>query len=185
MLEHTKFLQREQDERSRQTEGSTEKILREIQQELQAQAKRIESVEENIRKFSSTALNTQPFRKIGEKYYYFEERLMGTWSEAENYCLSVGGHLASVQSKSEIDALVEQSIQHFYWLDLNDLSVEGQFRSATTGKNATYLNWAPNEPNDASNDEDCVILVAYNKNNNMNDENCKKLTHFICEKEFH
>lgn len=185
ILEHTKFLQREYDERNGKLETSTEKKFQEILQELQTQAKRLQNIEKNLASSRSTTLDTHPFRKIGEKYYYFEDNRKVNWFVAHHYCLSLGAHLASVQSKAEIVALSKQSKRYNYWLDLNDLSNEGEYLSSTTGKIAPYLNWAPKEPNNAGTDEDCVVLVTYNSAQNMNDESCtEKPQYFICEKDF-
>lgn len=191
ILDHTKFLQQHYDERQQMTETSTEKVLRELQQELQKQGQRLEDVVAKLRiptataTVTATALSTTtPFRKIGNKYYYIEEKQKLNWFGAHHYCLSLGAHLASVHSQSEIDALVRESKNYFYWLDINDLGTECEFLSSTTGKEPVYVNWAPNEPNNAMGNEDCVILAALNSNNNMNDEVCEKVTNFICEKDF-
>lgn len=185
ILDHTKFLQQHYDERQQLTETSTEKVLRELQQELQKQGQRLEDVVAKLRTPTATALSTTtPFRKIGNKYYYIEEKQKLNWFGAHHYCVSLGAHLASVQNQSEIDALVRESKNYFYWLDINDLSKESEFLSSTTGKEPVYVNWAPNEPNNAWGKEHCVILVALNSINNMNDEVCKKVTNFICEKDF-
>lgn len=192
ILEHTKFLQREYDERNGNKETSIEKKFQDILQELQTQAKslqtqaeRLQNIEENLARSRSSTLDTYPFRKIGEKYYYFENNRKINWFAAHHYCLTLGAHLASVQSKAEIDALTIESKHLYYWIDLNDLSIEGEFRSSATGKIATYLNWAPNEPNNAGTDEDCVVLVTSNSGKYMNDEGCStKPNYFICEKDF-
>lgn len=187
ILDHTKYLQQHYDERQQLTETSTEKVVRELQQELQKQGQRLEDVVAKLRIPTATATalsTTTPFRKIGNKYYYIEEKQKLNWFGAHHYCVSLGAHLASVQNQSEIDALVRESKNYFYWLDINDLSKESEFLSSTTGKEPVYVNWAPNEPNNAWGNEHCVILVARKSINNMNDEVCNKVTNFICEKDF-
>lgn len=184
ILDHTKFLQRHYDERNQLMETSTEKVLRELQQELHAQGRRLQDVGAKLGVPAATAVSTTPFRKIGNKYYYIEENQRLNWFGAHHYCLSLNAHLASVHNQSEMDALVKESKNNFYWLDINDLSTEGEFLSSTTGKKPIYFNWAPNEPNNALGNEDCVILVSYNSINNMNDEVCEKVSFFICEKDF-
>lgn len=120
-----------------------------------------------------------PLKKIGSKYYYIENTIQVNWFLAAHKCLEYGGHLASIQSSSEVSAL-NSHLETFtdYWIDLNDLGKEGEFLSATTGIKPSYLNFKKGEPNNVGNVEHCVI---HNKNFNMNDDDCNRMKWFICE----
>ncbi|XP_034473564.1 C-type lectin domain family 4 member K-like isoform X2 [Drosophila innubila] len=123
----------------------------------------------------------KPFQKIGSKYYYIERTERVNWFVAAHKCLQFGGHLASIQSSSEVSEL-NTHLQSYsdYWIDINDLGSEGLYISATTGRKASKLYWNTNEPNNLNNNEHCVI---HNKNYQMNDDNCNNTKLFICKSE--
>lgn len=46
-----------------------------------------------------------------------------------------------------------------------------------------YLEWGPNEPNNASDNEDCCAVSRFT--NRMNDVNCNDAFPFFCEAPLH
>lgn len=121
-----------------------------------------------------------PFQKIGSKYYYIEQQQKINWFGAVHRCSEFGGHLISLDSQSELDAIIPHlDAKRFYWIDVNNLSEKEVYRSLTTGVRSKFLNWKRNEPNNARGNENCVHLQ--DSNFVMNDNTCGDLFYFICE----
>ncbi|XP_033149848.1 uncharacterized protein LOC117134841 [Drosophila busckii] len=75
-----------------------------------------------------------PFQKLGNKYYYIEESQKMNWFAAMHRCHEFGSHLVHLESHNELN-LVSAKLKssNDYWVDMNDLSKEGEFISLTTG----------------------------------------------------
>ncbi|XP_060656257.1 C-type lectin 37Db [Drosophila nasuta] len=123
-----------------------------------------------------------PYEQIGSKYYYIERSTERTWLGAHHKCRAIGGHLLSINNKNEFDAINRNLDEEYnYWIDINDLTKEGEFLSVATGRKATYFNWHENEPNNKDGFEHCGELnYGYDKHL-MNDNNCFEKQFFICE----
>ncbi|KAH8410104.1 hypothetical protein KR009_006067, partial [Drosophila setifemur] len=123
----------------------------------------------------------QKFEKIGEKYYYIEDEKVQNWFSAEMSCRRMGGHLASIHSDEELDAIKRKLLYDRYWIDINHLSEEGNYLSATSTFAAPFLKWANNEPNNHNGNEHCVELSSYT-GFLMNDVPCNTMkAYFICQ----
>ena len=88
----------------------------------------------------------------------------GSWLQAQKLAMSMGGHLASIQSAAENEWLrrnfpaIKGNPSQFL-IGFNDHAVEGTFQW-TTHEPVTYTNWYPGEPNDAGTGEDIAYLGA-------------------------
>ena len=76
----------------------------------------------------------------------------GSWTNAENTAVALGGHLATVRSQAEHDWIVStwhnyQGIDIDLWIGLTDQAVEGTF-VWISGEPVTFTNWDTGEPND-------------------------------------
>lgn len=83
----------------------------------------------------------------GHRYRVFTENM--TWKEAEEYCRSLGGHLASITSPTEqalIARMVENQKLWFFWLGGTDEAEEGEW-VWVDGEKWSYSNWGRAEPN--------------------------------------
>ena len=69
-----------------------------------------------------------------------------TWTDAEAYAQSIGGHLVTVNDVSEQDWL-QQNFSRFgnLWIGLTDQVTEGTFLWSS-GEAETYTNWADGQP---------------------------------------
>ena len=112
-------------------------------------------------------------------YKYIDTPL--NWYDAQQRCsiLSGEGSLAYVESEKDNDNIFElPGANGDFWIGLSDLRHEGQW-SSPYGKNAKYLNWKPNEPNDM-NGEDCVHMT---NNRQWNDHDCADNKRpFVCQR---
>lgn len=93
---------------------------------------------------------------------YFLNPQSLTGSQAQAFAQNLGANLVSVQSAAENACLLSSLVSMGYgdgdvvWIGFNDEAVEGTFVWYDQSP-VTYTNWAPNEPNQAG-DEDCVQI---------------------------
>lgn len=84
-----------------------------------------------------------------------------SWQDAEDACRELGGTLFVVHSAEEETALAELMMERTgasnFWIGLSDLEVEGRF-SWVDGSPLDFTSFAPGEPNDENDGEDCVLL---------------------------
>ncbi|XP_061402451.1 lectin subunit alpha-like [Musca vetustissima] len=65
-----------------------------------------------------------------------------------------------------------------FWLDGNNLGLEGKFRWSSTGKPFEFFNWAVDQPDKYEINEHCV---HYQEDFKWNDAECTMKMGFICE----
>lgn len=125
---------------------------------------------------------TEPFTRIGDKYYYIEKNNTLNWFEATVKCHQMGGNLVNFQSSEDLKAISnELNSSELYWIDLTDLIEKNVFRSLTTGlSKSTHLMWDYGEPNNMNNNEHCAYIF-FNVKLVINDSNCAGRFLFICE----
>ena len=69
------------------------------------------------------------------------------WQTAEDTCVSEGGHLASVHSQANADA-IETLVGNTAWIGFTDSAEEGKFVWSDGSPSNDYDNWAAGEPNE-------------------------------------
>lgn len=86
-----------------------------------------------------------------------------TWSQAMVDAVNRGGHLASICSTNEANAISNQLARTMagktVWIGLTDERIEKNWRWITTEPYGLYTNWAIGEPNN-SGDEDYVMILG-------------------------
>jgi len=130
-----------------------------------------------------------------EAVYYVLYKKGRTWSDAFWGCWRSGGKLATWSSDAEWNRIVElhkESGSHLgTWVGLHDKGTEGQWmfvdndlrycEKYTPGENCNKLpQWAPGEPNNAGNGEDCTE-ISTGMGNKLNDLDCDRRYWFVCE----
>jgi len=106
-----------------------------------------------------------------------------TWTEANEYCKLLGGHLATISDANEqtaIETLVSKSAWNLYYLGATDKTTEGTW-NWVDGTPWDYTNWNTGQPDDYQGAED--YLQIYNSNKKWNDLNnyFSENTGFVCE----
>ncbi|XP_077862270.1 macrophage mannose receptor 1-like [Saccoglossus kowalevskii] len=105
-----------------------------------------------------------------------------TWTQAEEYCKNMGGHLASFHSNEEelyvIDNIGTDNWWDGFWIGLNDQETESGFKWSD-GSAVSYTRWNDGEPNDAEN-EDCVEMF-FSTESGWNDVDCDRRRNWICK----
>lgn len=109
-----------------------------------------------------------------------------SWTEARDYCAQQAedGSLASIADNATQLFLLNSVIKAAnittgqFWIGLNDRDAESKYAWIDETP-FLYANWAPNEPNDQLNKEDCVEwnLPA----NNWNDDYCSVSRNWVCQ----
>ena len=113
---------------------------------------------------------------------------MKDWHQAEQFCVSHGGHLASVttlQIFRQIWKWMGTETVENVWLGGSDLDSEETWRW-TDGCPWDWTRWRSGEPNDRTNeiDEDCLKMVRIGVySEGWNDESCSRNLSFFCSRE--
>ncbi|XP_017010821.2 accessory gland protein Acp29AB-like [Drosophila takahashii] len=156
--------------RLEQKEASLETKLDRIEQQLSA-------LQETLSKPNNTKVSPL-FVRIGQRLIYVEKRIRRSWQGAEETCLQMGGHLATIQDSLELNAIGEQLERSTsYWLGISDIAKEGEFVSVASGKPATFFRWKRGQPNNLNGNDHCVDMY----NSEMYDSECTETEYFICE----
>ena len=111
----------------------------------------------------------------GHKYYC--SSFASTWDYANSYCISYGGHLASINSAEENTMLANFLTTQSAYIGFSDSDNEGQFKWSN-GDPVTYTNWYPGQPNNYLAGQDHVELL---NNGQWNDQYPYKKLEFIME----
>ncbi|CAH1774399.1 unnamed protein product [Owenia fusiformis] len=126
------------------------------------------------------------WKGFGDKCYKaYNEYQVGerkTWGEAESFCRSIGGDLASLHSE-EVSVFLKDVTTWSntgYWIGLSKRSTDNAYHW-NDGSPFQYSNWdKPNEPNDHLGHENCAELIS-NNNHKWRLSYCYISRNWICE----
>ncbi|XP_037723409.1 uncharacterized protein LOC119555850 [Drosophila subpulchrella] len=80
------------------------------------------------------------FEQIDSRFFYIEQSIEQTWTEAAVSCHRKGGYLAAIKNYEEhIDITSKLVRNKKYWLGINDEKHRNEFVSLASGKDAPYL----------------------------------------------
>ncbi|KAM9450976.1 lymphocyte antigen 75-like [Clarias gariepinus] len=124
----------------------------------------------------------QGYLLYGDHCYYFESESIKTWEDAENYCVSQNGHLASIHDQETV-SFITAHITRASWIGLNDRKEESKF-VWSDGSATDFLPWGEGQP-DNWGDEDCVQIrgTEHFETGKFNDILCSHTYPFICKKD--
>ncbi len=92
------------------------------------------------------------------------------WDDAEAYCESIGGYLATITSQEEqqaVENILESGNKNSYWLGARKTGSEFKWVS---GEQMTYTNWASDQPDNHANQEE-TLMIYKNRNPLCNSTN--------------
>jgi hypothetical protein len=112
---------------------------------------------------------------VDEAHLYRRSPAM-TWAQQRLACESDGGYLAIPDTQRELEGLVVPGANA--WVGISDSAVEGAFVTVT-GVPATFLPWAPTQPDNFNQNEDCVLVLSAAMQ--LNDEPCQVPRPGVCE----
>lgn len=119
--------------------------------------------------------------------YVLYDHSAGSWQEAEEFCERNGGHLVTITSAEEQQAvhnLLNESTKSYCWLGATDKDSEGNWVWITGESLSAYSNWDPNQPDNwlliedymhMKNDgtwNDAAMVTQYNDNLAVFDDTC-------------
>ncbi len=102
----------------------------------------------------------------GHRYQLFDMPM--DWNEAEAYCESLGGHLATITSEEEqadLEELLAIGTKNAYWLGASDLNYDGNWQWITN-EEFSYHNWANQQPDRYLKSENSLMI--YREANPLN-----------------
>ncbi|XP_032422573.1 galactose-specific lectin nattectin-like isoform X1 [Xiphophorus hellerii] len=109
---------------------------------------------------------------------------MRTWSDAEEFCISIGGNLASIHNNEENSFLSDMVVRDtgspaITWVGGYDAITEGQWLWSD-GSKFDYTSFAIGEPDNIQQSEHCLEMnyIVYK----WNDRSCNQPWPFICAK---
>ncbi|XP_022107999.1 perlucin-like protein [Acanthaster planci] len=100
------------------------------------------------------------------------------WAEAKEECIKMGSVLVMPQSQEETEFLLNNFI-NFFWINCNDIQVEGSWMCQDDTTGVEFRNWRNGEPSNNGNAENCAVAT---KDGTWNDVKCGALAHVICKR---
>nr|XP_044251557.1 accessory gland protein Acp29AB-like [Drosophila takahashii] len=149
-------------------------------QVLQESVKSVITMEDFQSRVNETEEKIPPvFEQIGSRFFHFEHNLEQNWTTAADSCRKLGGYLAAIRDEEEFNAIKGKlKNERYYWLGINDLKKDGEYVSVASGRPATFLKWAPDQPNHLERKQNCIIIT---NNEEMWDFYCRYQMQFICQ----
>ncbi|KAL6726587.1 hypothetical protein Aduo_008547 [Ancylostoma duodenale] len=111
-----------------------------------------------------------------KEYIFVQDRK--SWYEAEEDCLTWGGHLTSISDENENSFVRGLLRTDSAWIGVNDVQVENIFVHSDKTPVA-YKNFQEGEPDNASHNENCVAMEASGE---WVDAFCLVTKPFICKR---
>ena len=117
------------------------------------------------------------------------------WNQAENDCVSMGGHLVSIHSIAEVNFLqsiigkpkygLRSGYSGWIWIGAKRATQSGPSNVKfqwSDGSNFDYEYWDAGEPNDYGGQEDCAHHYGKAGDGKWNDRQCSLRFSYICKK---
>lgn len=90
--------------------------------------------------------------------HWYQLAPASSWQDAENYAQSLNGHLVSIEDMHEDRWLYNNfGVLGAFWTGFNDIAHESRW-VWSSGDFITHTNWAPNQPDNTTNEDACVML---------------------------
>ncbi|XP_061170740.1 C-type lectin domain family 4 member D-like [Saccostrea echinata] len=163
------------------------RCLGSIQEGLEKGIEQNQSLQLQISRLKNIIVSPHFWSSNGNSIYmlFLTER---TWFDSQVWCSNTGGTLAEIETVDEnnfirnsIISLREANIiRDGVWVGGTDENTEGIWKWASRNTNITFTFWAPNEPNNFRNNENCLEL-SEEKGWAWNDNNCDETKTFLCE----
>ena len=132
----------------------------------------------NVEPQISSPVLKKSFTYNGNKYEFYSG--VTSWGNANSIAKAKGGHLATITSQGEQDAIASNNEIDFCWLGATDSESEGIWKWVT-GESWSYTNWSYGEPNDYG-EENYLGLYVSNEWNDFNN-NDQLVEGFVVEYE--
>ncbi|XP_072021061.1 macrophage mannose receptor 1-like [Amphiura filiformis] len=138
---------------------------------------------------TATPCPTDPNWVYMHPYCYFVSGAIGvpvkSWNDANNYCMSQGGYLASIHSTTEqnfINSIVRQIVPS-YWIGLRETTGKEEY-NWIDGTELDFINWKSGQPDDYYGQEACAEMEILTSNGRWNDLNCGIAQAYVCKRPY-
>lgn len=132
------------------------------------------------------SINTSPFVKIGNGYYYISLQA-ANWFMAYESCRKLRSELVTFENSEEHDAIQtylqkkgSEGHNLMYWTSGNDLGKNGVHNWFSSAQPITINRWAPGQPDNYQNKEHCDFLSSEYQYL-LSDGRCECYKRYICE----
>jgi len=112
-------------------------------------------------------------------------------ASSKQVCNDNSAHLVTIESAEKQTFIYEKFLagpdSKDYWIGLTDADVENDWKWCDGRKLTMYTNWAPGQPNNYNNNQDCVAIrkgrfFDTDYDGEWHDDACTDKKGFICEK---
>ncbi|XP_070070758.1 C-type lectin 37Da-like [Drosophila takahashii] len=137
------------------------------------------------------AINSSPFVKINEGFYYFGQEKVN-WFRAYESCRKLGSELVTFETPEEFEAvsgyLKDRGERSDHWTSGNDLGHHGTHNWFTNAQPVSINRWAPKQPNNSGGNQRCIhmgYIYDYSTDFQLNDRRCRDHKNssmkYVCE----
>jgi len=129
-------------------------------------------------------VTTEPFIKIGNGYYFIQNKLPENWHAAFESCRQMEADLIAFESLEEMEMiwkhLSAMNPVRPFWTAGTDFAVQDKHVWFSNGQPVPSNLWRKGEPNNYENNEHCDnIYVTHDFG--LNDDVCAKLFYYVCK----
>ncbi|XP_016303795.1 mannose-binding protein C-like [Sinocyclocheilus anshuiensis] len=151
----------------------SERVLESLKSEIQQLKAKIVTIE----KVASVC----HFRQVGQKYY-ITDGVVGTFDQGLQFCKDFGGTMVLPRTSAENQALLKLVVSSGLsskkpYIGVTDREIEGRFVD-TEGKQLTFTNWGPGQPDDYKGLQDCGVIEDSGL---WDDGSCGDIRPIMCE----
>ncbi|XP_037708511.1 C-type lectin 37Da-like [Drosophila subpulchrella] len=133
------------------------------------------------------AINSSPFIKIHEGYYYFGQDSVN-WYVAYENCRKLGSELVAFESNQEFDAVIGYIGRNLerrkFWTSGNDLGKTGTHKWFSNAQHINLNRWASGQPDNYKGVEHCIqfgYIYVNSKEYQLDDNPCSASKNYVCE----
>nr|AAF63468.1 mannose binding-like lectin precursor [Cyprinus carpio] len=147
---------------------------------LESLKSEIQQLKAKIATFEKVA-SVGHFRQVGQKYY-ITDGVVGTFDQGLKFCKDFGGTMVFPRTSAENQALLKLVVSSGLsskkpYIGVTDRETEGRFVN-TEGKQLTFTNWGPGQPDDYKGLQDCGVIEDSGL---WDDGSCGDIRPIMCE----
>merc|ERR1712189_22687 len=116
---------------------------------------------------------------FGFLYKFFRDTKK-KWEEAETICKTLGGHLASVHSRYEMDFILYNMVGGDFWLGGKRSETNGTIWEWSDETAWDWSDWAENEPSNRGRRQEDKLEAYAKRDYKWNDNRGSERKHFVC-----
>lgn len=163
----------EKGERGPTGSPGSESVLESLKSEIQQLKAKIATIEK--------VASVGHFRQVGQKYY-ITDGVVGTFDQGLKFCKDFGGTMVFPRTSAENQALLKLVVSSGLsskkpYIGVTDRETEGRFVD-TEGKQLTFTNWGPGQPDDYKGLQDCGVIEDTGL---WDDGSCGDIRPIMCE----